>query len=630
MLVVERLNMSALRKNDIQTLGELEYVLKRPGIYIGSIKEEIVEKYMYSGDQMIKQSVPFIPGLIKIIEEVIDNSIDEAIETDFKFANQISVSIDKGVITVKDNGRGLPIVMDKATKKNVVENIFTELRTGSNFDDIKRAEKEKKGMNGVGVSLTNIFSEYLEVKTANGAKEYKQRFELGPVKRCPAKIKKSTKNFTEVTFKPNYSYFEASDDFIEVLPDLIYRVLRNSAFCFPEITFKFNSKRVSGNNLRQFMNSIHEVNEFTENEKVRLGIFCSDDGFQHLSFVNGLDTARAGTHVDYVTNTIVQKLREYIKKKYKLEVKPADIRNKLFILLSVRIPAPDFDGQTKERLITPNNSFVDRMVSIFSDKFFKQIIKNEEIIDPIVESYRLKKQVEENLKLKQISKQSTARVRVEKYLPATKHRKFLVLTEGDSAKGSISAVLGREEYSYFPLKGKPLNAYEAKPSLITKNLEFQNIVKITGMRLDKDVQNQLRYENILFATDQDADGSHIKALLLAYFGRFGISLIKAKKIHFLRTPLIAIKKKGKIIDYFFDLESYSKSSVKGDVLYYKGLGTWDPKDLKDIIKKDGIDNFILTFTWDDESTQSLVNWIGSDADLRKPLLRDKTFSFDGV
>jgi len=623
--------MSSLRKNDIQTLGELEYVLKRPGIYIGSIKQELVEKYMYEDDKMVKKSIPFNPGLIKIIEEVIDNSIDEAIETDFEYANKINVSYDDGVITVKDNGRGLPIAKDKLTGKNVVENIFTELRTGSNFDDEKRAEKEKKGMNGVGVSLTNIFSDWLQVKTANGAKQYTQKFELGPVKRHPAKITKSTQNFTEVQFKPNYAYFDVKEDIFEVLPDLIYRVLRNAAFCFPEITFKFNNKRISGANLRQFMTSIHPINEFTENEKVRLGVFCSDDGFQHLSFVNGLETVRAGTHVDYVTNTIVNKLREFIKKKYKLEVKPADIRNKLFILLSVRIPAPDFDGQTKERLITPNSAFSDRMISIFTDKFFKQLIKNEEIIEPIVESYRLKKQVEENINLRKLSQQKQTKVRVEKYLPATKKRKFLVLTEGDSAKGGISAALGRDEFGYFPLKGKPLNAYEAKPSLITKNVEFQNIVKITGMRLDKDIQTTLRYENILFATDADADGTHIKALLLAYFGRFAKSLIKSKKIHFLKTPLIAVKKKGVITDYFFDFESYNKAKIKsGQITYYKGLGTWDPKDLKEIIRKDGLDNFIVTFDWDEESKRALDIWVGGDSDLRKTELRGTSFLLDAV
>jgi len=623
--------MSALRKNDIQTLSELEHVLRRPGIYIGSVKEEIVEKYMYTGDKMERKAVPFIPGLMKIVEEVIDNSIDEAIETDFKFANQISITYKNGVITVKDNGRGLPIEHDKATKRNVVENIFTELRTGSNFDDEKRSEKEKKGMNGVGVSLTNIFSEYLEVKTANGAKLYHQRFELGPVKRGRAKIGKSAKNFTEVTFKPNYGYFEPTDAFMEVFPDLIYRVLRNAAFCFPEITFKFNNKRILGSNLRQYMSSIHEVNEFTENEKVRLGLFCSDDGFQQLSFVNGLETVRAGTHVDYVTNTIVNKLREHIKKKFKLEVKPADIRNKLFIVLSLRIPAPDFDGQTKERLITPNSSYNDRVISIFSDKFFKQLIKNTEIIDPIVESYRLKKKVEENLKLKNLSNQKQTKVRVEKYLPATKRRKWLVLTEGDSAKGGISGALGREEFSYFPLKGKPLNAFEAKTSDITKNAEFQNIVKITGMRLDKDIQTQLRYENILFAADQDADGIHIRALLLAYFGRFGQSLIKAGKIHFLRTPLIAIKKKGKITDYFFDLKSYKEANVRGgQVTYYKGLGTWDARDLKQLIQRDGLENFVVTFNWDDSSHEALKAWIGGDADLRKPMLRGTSFNLESI
>lgn len=475
------------RKNDIVTLSELEHCLARPGMYIGSTKEELVERYMYDGDKMVKKTVPLIPGLLKIVEEVIDNSIDESIRTQFKYANQISVTFKDGIITIKDNGRGLPIEIDKGNKRNVVENIFCMLRTGSNFDETVRSEYELKGTHGLGVSLTNIFSEYLEVKTANGAKSYQQRFELGPVKRCRAKEGFSSSNYTEVTFKPNYGYFEPSDAFMEVFPELIYRVLRNAAFCFPEITFKFNGKKILGSNLRQYMSSIHDVNEFTENEKVRLGLFCSDDGFQHLSFVNGLETVRAGTHVDYVTNTIVNKLREHIKKKFKLEVKPADIRNKLFIVLSLRIPAPDFDGQTKERLITPNSSYNDRVISIFSDKFFKQLIKNNEIIDPIVESYRLKKKVEENLSLKNLSNQKQTKVRVEKYLPATKRRKWLVLTEGDSAKGGISGALGREEFSYFPLKGKPLNAFEAKTSDITKNAEFQNIVKITGMRLDKDI-----------------------------------------------------------------------------------------------------------------------------------------------
>lgn len=479
--------MSALRKNDIQTLSELEHVIARAGMYIGSTKEETVEKYMYTkDDKMVKQQVPFIPGLIKIIEEVIDNSIDESIKTEFKFANQISVTCNNGVISVKDNGRGLPIVHDKSTDRNVVENIFCSLRTGSNFDEEKRIQFEAKGLNGLGVSLTNIFSEYLEVHTSNGEKQYKQRFELGPVKRGTAKISKSTKHFTSVTFKPNYAYFEPSEEFMEVLPDLIYRVIRNASFCFPEIKFSFNGKKVIGANLRQFMNQIYPVNEFTQNEKVRIGIFCSDDGFQHLSFVNGLDTARAGTHVDFITNSIVGKLREFIKKKHKLDVKPADIRNKLFLLLSVRIPAPDFDGQTKERLITPNSTYSERFTDILTDKFYRQIIKNEEIIEPIVESYRLKKQVEENIKLKNLSKQKVAKVRVQKYLPATKKREWLVLTEGDSALGGISAALGRETFSYFPLRGKPLNAFEAKLSNITKNEEFKNIVKITGMRLDKD------------------------------------------------------------------------------------------------------------------------------------------------
>jgi len=623
-----------LRKNDIKTLSEIEHILQRPGIYIGSVKEESLERFMYVNDKMVKNEIRFIPGLIKIIEEVIDNSIDEGIKTDFEYANHINVSIKDGIITVKDNGRGLPIELD-VNGKYVTENIFTKLRTGSNFDDEKRAEVAAKGMNGVGVSLTRVFSEFMHVKTANGIKLYEQKFSLGANSIGVPKIKDSSKNFTEVKFKPNYAYFEASDEFIEILPNIIYRIIQNAAFCFPEIVFKFNNKKVLGSNLKQYLQKLSPVFEYAENEKVRLGIFCSDDGFQHLSFVNGLETSRAGTHVDFITNSVVNKLREFIKKKHKLTVKPADIRNKLFIVMSIRIPAPDFDSQTKERLITSNSLFSDSITDILTDKFFKRIIKNEDIIEPIVEAYRLKQQVEENLKLKKISKQTATKVRVAKYLPATKKREYLFLCEGDSAMGGLSASLGRENYSYFPLRGKPLNAYEAKLSNIAKNEEFKNVVKITGMRLDKDVQTNLRYQNIIMAMDQDYDGVHIKALLLAFFGRFSKSMIQTGKIHFLRTPLITLKKQKKIIGYFFDFQEYNKvkddSKYKGaQITYYKGLGTWDSKDLKSLIEKDGIDHFIVTLAWDDDSDQAIKEWIGGNADLRKPHLKGKTFSFDAV
>jgi DNA topoisomerase-2 len=631
--------MSALRKNDIVTLSELDHVLKRPGQYVGSVKEEIVNKWVYDEfGKMTRKSIPFIPALLKIVEEVIDNSIDEAIRTEFKYANRISVTIKEGRITVHDNGRGLPIEKIRGGKY-ITQNIFTELRTGSNFDDEKRSQVEMKGMNGVGVSLTNIFSEELTVHTANGSHSYKQKFELGPVKRNPPKVGDSKQNFTEVTFIPNYAYFEASDEALAILPNLIERALRNAAFCFPEVTFKFNGKRLPGGRMKEFMENICETFEYNENAKVRLGVMPSEDGFQHISFVNGLETVRGGAHVDYAMDWLVHHIREHIAKKFKFDVKPADIRNNLFIMLNFRLGAPDFDSQTKERLTTPAGEWKERFDGIFSDRFMRQIVNNKDIIDPIVEAYRIKKEVADRLDLKRLSAtKKVERIRVEKYLPATKHRKYLVLTEGDSAKGPLAGPLGREEFSYFPLRGKPLNAYEAKVERIKANKEIEDIVKITGMRLDVDIQKNFRYENILIAADQDADGIHIRALLLSFFGRFAPSLIAEGRIKYLRTPLVLAKRNGRISQYFFDLQSYNRAKNKGELAgaslkYYKGLGTFDSKVLKALIEKEGVEHFIVTLTFGDDqalSLNSINEWIGSDSELRKKHLRGKSFDINAV
>lgn len=628
--------MTALRKNDIVTLGELEYVLKRPHIYIGSVKEEIVEKLMYVDDKMVKQKVPYIPGLLKIVEEVIDNSIDEAIETDFQYATQINITYKDGVITVRDNGRGLPITKVKGTNKYVPEDIFCELRTGSNFDDEKRSQKEKKGMNGVGVSLTNIFSEYLTVSTANGAKSYKQKFECGPVHRGSAKVGKSTNNFTEVCFKPNYGYFKASEDFMATFPDLIFRVLQNAAFCFPEIAFKFNGKKIQGKNLKSFMGQIHEINEYSENEKVRLGVFCSDDGFEHLSFVNGLETSRGGTHLEYATDWLVHHIREFLIKKHKIEVKPADIKSKLFVMLNFRVPAPDFDGQTKERFMNPAREWNERWEKIFSTKFINALCKNPEIVTPIVDLFQAKKDAAERAELRKMgSTKKNKPVRVAKYLPATKRRKYLCLTEGDSAKGGISGALGRDDFSYFPLRGKPLNALEATVKKITANKEIDSVVKITNMRLDKDDQRDFRYENVLICADQDADGIHIRALLLSFYSRFASSLLKQGRIQILQTPLVVAKKGKKIHSYYFSLRDYQQAEAKGKVkgcqiTYYKGLGTWEAKDLKAIIAKEGIEKFIIPLKWTPEADQSITDWVGTETDARKVFLKDKRFSLEAL
>jgi DNA gyrase/topoisomerase IV subunit B len=632
--VKAKVDEKALRKDDIVELTDREHCLKRPTIYIGNVKEEIVSSYLYGANgKILFQDVHYNAGLLKIISEIIDNGVDEAVRCQYKYGNKIDVNYySNGSVKVTDNGRGLPIEL-KEGGKYTPEVIFTHLKAGSNFNDEGR---QTLGANGVGSSLTNIFSKKFGVDTANGSKRYQQEFAKSFQVIGRPRIVKSKLNYTTVEFTPDYDYFGVSPECKEQLPQLIYKRLVNLSFCFPEITFTFNGTKIAAKNLKQFLHSVHQTFEYNEDDeyRCRIGVFCSETEFQHISFVNGLDTVRGGSHIEYITSAIVDYIRGYIKKKYKIDVKPIDIKSKLFIMLSMRMINAQFDGQTKERLTNTTAEIKSILDMVLDEKFLKSLTKNDEIILPIVETYKLKLQVKENLELADLSKEKK-KVKIEKYLPATKENKYLVFTEGDSANGLLASVLGRTEFSYFPLRGKPLNTLEVTATKIRDNVEMKSIITLSGLRLDKDEQS-LTHEFILEATDADADGVSIRSLLLCLFFRYGKSLIKEGKIKYLDTPILVGTLKGIVKKFFFNLTDYNEyvnlnPDDKLSWSYRKGLGSWKAAELKALIEKHGIEKFIKTFEWDDETESLLVEWMSKDtSDKRKEYLRGKSFDINGV
>ena len=621
----------ALRKNDIKSLTDIEHVLLRPQMYAGSNNEEIYPTYIYENGKIVLKDIPQIPALLKLFDEIISNSLDEAIRTKFKYATKIKVKFvaETGEVWIEDNGRGLPIEYDESLKKWTPEIIYTHLRAGSNFDD---ANKEMLvGQFGVGGSLVPIFSKKFIIETANGQKMYNQTYENHlAIKRKPT-INECKSNYTIVRYFPNYAYFNVSEDVMENLSSLYEKRVRDLAFAYPEVTFWYNNQKISVPKLKQFVESIHNIYECNEVENGRIAIFYSDTDFQQISIVNGANTSRGGTHVDYAVNKIVEHVRTFLKKKHKLEVKPIDIKSKIFLLLSIRMQNPAFDSQTKERLISSNN-FKALIDELLSEKFLNSILKNDEIILPIVEAYKLKLQVKENVELKKLG-QTKKKVRVEKYYPATKHKKYLVLTEGDSACNGLMSVLGRDVFSYFPLRGKPLNVLEAKFDKIKTNEEIKNIVQILNLKLDKDIQDDLYYDNILIASDQDLDGIAIRGLLLGFFYKFSKSLLKANRIKFIRTPIIVgFDSKEKIKDFYFTLSDYNQNKKSGiKYNYYKGLASWQAEHLNQLISKNGIEHFIQDFEYDDVTDEMINNWLSANTvDYRKEQLRDIEFNINTV
>ena len=621
----------ALRKNDVKILNDIEHCLLRPGMYIGSPKEELIQSYIYEDNKIVQKEIPQIPGLLKLFDEIVMNSIDEAIRTNFKYSTKIKITTNYPTITIEDNGRGLPIEYNEELKCWTPEIIFTHLKAGSNFDD--ETKGNVAGQNGVGGSLAAIYSNYFKVETANGNQAYSQEFENHTqIKRKP-KLKDSKDNYTVITYTPNMNFFAITEEATSYLDILYAKRIKDLAFAYPEVQFTFNKEKISASNLKAFLKQIHEVYECNEVENGRIGLFYSDTEFQQMSFVNGCYTSRGGTHIDYISGKIVDHLRTYLQKKHKVDVKPIDIKSKLFLLLAIRMQAPAFDSQTKERLVSPNH-FKDLIDSMLTKKFLDSITKNEEIILPIVEAYKLKQQVKDNLELKKMN-QNKKKVRIDKYFPAIKQNKFLLLCEGDSATGGIQAALGRDFYSYFSLKGKPLNALEADMKKIKDNDEFKNVATILNLDLGSDYQN-LTHDMIVCAQDADLDGQHIMALLLSFFKRFTPTLIKEGKIGYLRTPLYYAKKKNSVVKYFFTTEEYKEFETKNPnhglhFNYVKGLGTWEAEDLRYLFNSEGIEHFIKPFEFDDTTFDMIDNWMSTKTvEYRKNSLRGREFNIDAV
>jgi DNA gyrase/topoisomerase IV subunit B len=335
--------------------------------------------------------------------------------------------------------------------------------------------------------------------------------------------------------------------------------------------------------------------------------------------VNGLYIKNGGTLLDLITNNIVQRIREKLQRKYK-SIKPGDIKNKLMIVGFFKgFKNLRFDSQTKERITNSFKEVSEYLGDINYDKISQKVLKNKDIIDPITEVYRIKEEFKKRQELKKLSS-ARKKIKSEKYLSATKTKKILFICEGASAVGGLMPSLGREEYGFYELKGVPLNAYDASSQKFTQNKELTELYQIA--------QNE-GYQYICTATDQDADGSHIKGLLLGFFKKYLPEFIEQKRFCELKTPVQAAIKNKKLQRWTYNLGE--KFTLKrGEVgKYYKGLGSWSSKDLKYVVETDGIDNMISAFDIDDEKI--VDDWLNSkNSDIRKSYIQENEFDITGI
>ena len=604
-------------KKRYRKLNDIEHCLKRPGMYIGSIKPHTSEKYYFDGSKMLKKEFTYNPGFLKLFDEIIMNSVDENKRKGSKL-NTIKVEIDKDIISIWDNG-GIPVEKDEEWNEWIPEMIFSNLKSGSNFDDTE--SRTGAGTNGVGSTLTNIYSSEFEINTCDGKNQFSQSFSNNMGKRSRVKITKSKTNHTKITYKPDYKRFGMdgldSDHF-----ELIYKRVVDIAGCNPQIKVFFNKKEIKVKSFEDYI-KFYKDNVFYQTLRDKswsLGISNSSDGFQQVSFVNSTDTYDGGSHVDYILNQIISKLREYFKRKHKYDLKPSEIKNHLFLFVNSTVINPAFSSQTKEKMITEVKEFGYEFE--VTDKLITQILKSD-IVESILDWISQKKIADENKLARQLNKKAS-KIKVDKLIDAKGKERWkcsLGIFEGDSAISAFRKYRTPETMGAFALKGKFTNVNGVSNSKLIQNNEVVNLMGSIGLKIGQEISlKDLRYGRILFYVDADVDGNHIAALLLNFFFTYWPDMFDRNMIYKVETPIVVVidKRNKKNKKLFYSQKEYdswlNKVNISNwEVKYKKGLAALVDYEYKEIINNPKLTNI----TKDDISFESLDIWFGKDSEKRK-------------
>ncbi|KAK8484332.1 hypothetical protein V6N11_047370 [Hibiscus sabdariffa] len=609
-----------------QRRSQLEHILLRPDSYIGSIDRYSELLWVHKNDEMIHRTIKYVPGLYKIFDEILVNAADNKQRDPSMDSLKVVIDAEQNLISVYNNGDGIPVEIHQEEKIYVPELIFGHLLTSSNYDDT--VKKTTGGRNGYGAKLTNIFSTEFVIETADGRrqKKYKQVFRNNMRTKTEPVITRCNEgeNWTKVTFKPDLAKFKMTR-----LEDDVVALMKKRAFdlagCLGNtVKVELNGKCIPVTSFLDYVNlylsaasklrtkplpRIHEK----INARWEVCVSTSEGQFQQVSFVNGIATINGGTHVEYVSSQICNYVLNVINKKNKnTNIDIYNVKNHLWVFVNALIDNPAFDSQTKETLILPPRCFGSKCE--LSEDFLKKVA-NSGIVDSLLKWAEFKRKLE--LRMTDGTKSGII-CGIPKLDDASdaggcnSEKCTLILTEGDSAKSLALAglsVVGRNHYGIYPLKGKLLNVREANHRQLMENVEIQNLKQILGLQQHKEYTDvkSLRYGHLMIMTDQDRDGSYIKGLLINFIHSFWPSLLKVKSflVEFI-TPIVkasrTVNKKKEVIP-FYSIPYYQswKESLGGNtkgwtIKYYKGLGTSTAAEGKDYFKE--LDKHKKEFVWE--------------------------------
>lgn len=488
-------------KNTIVEETQREAVLNRPHNLAGSVQRVKKERFAISKTGIVLKETNVVPALIKVFQEAIDNPIDVFIKSDGKKGNIIDINLTKKSFGIKDNGYGIP-TGNNDSNENFVYVATCKYNTSSNYTE---SNEGQKGVNGIGIKLSNTLSSKFTVISDDGKKNVTIVSTENNLNH-DIKIKKSTKKTgVSLVFEPDFSIFEANEIDEEHI-ERVYEYVLIQALTYPKITFKFNGKVI--NYTPKQLNSLFDAGGIlTESNDFFFSIMPNSlDDFRQTSFVNGLETSRGGSHIDYIMERIVQGIREKLVKKYKT-IKPGDIRNKLqLFLVASNFKGAKWDGQTKESITNPRKDISSYFDNINWDDTIKKILSEKKIIDPIIEIYAMKAEIAKRKELALMDKPKKQKPKSEKFIAPAKDWKRIFLEEGDAAQGSLSKIVGREDSGHFAMFGVPPNAYDMTNIEIGKSKKLADLREIVGLSLSK--KSQSLEEGVFYLLNGDIFNSN--------------------------------------------------------------------------------------------------------------------------
>lgn len=595
-----------MRKKKIEeiykSMDPIEHIILRPGMYIGSIKNEPKQMFLYSRDEskMILRDIEYTPGLLKLLDEIISNSCDEYRRKTNLGLTELTVILDKsGKVIIKDNG-GIPVVKHKEAKVYIPEFIFGQLRTSSNYDDTEN--RDVIGTNGLGSKICNIFSTYFSIYTADGKNSFFRSWENNMRKiNDDLKIKKCKEHFTESKFNIDFDKFECGNEFSDDFISIIEKRCIDAAAANIGLTvyFKYTDNKKTIIEDEWYFKSFEEYLElYTDyvdlSEMIKfkddiMNVWIFPDNGINVAFVNGAICSK-GSHIKAVRNEINTYLSNYFSNKEKIEITNKNIDNKYSLFGIFKINNPTYDSQTKDQLTNQLDKFSSDINYKFKipDNILKQISKSE-IKDNILDWYKQKSEVEDQKILRKLNKQAKTKIKNnEKFINAnskTNKNKELWIYEGNSATSGFRYARDPQTQAAYLLRGVILNTTNLSPTKIMENRELSDIITILGLQWgDHDIK-KLNFSKIIIATDADFDGSHICGLLLSFFNLWP-ELYENNMICRSITPII-IATKGNDVQKFYKMDDFKKEekNLKGyKIKYAKGLGSLSNDEYKDMLR----------------------------------------------